>query len=160
MLGDRGENLSSVLQAICADENAKKAVADWIRELTPLDVVNFDFIPDQTGRLLVTLVDSHGQRTSTYSASDGTLRFLAMIAALLGPDAARFYFLEEIDNGIHPTRLYLLLQLIEQQTRKGKVQVVTTTHSPQLPGLAALAAPCSARNASQPQHRVDAPSPS
>jgi predicted ATPase len=60
------------------------------------------------------------------------MRFLAMIAALLGPDAARFYFLEEIDNGIHPTRLYLLLQLIEQQAKEGKVQIVTTTHSPQL----------------------------
>ena len=58
-----------------------------------------------------------------------------MIAALLGPDAAKFYFLEEIDNGIHPTRLYLLLQLIEQQTGRGKVQIVTTTHSPQLLGM-------------------------
>ena len=67
VLGDRGENLSSVLQAICADESTKRAVADWICELTPLDVVDFDFVPDQTGRILVTLVDSHGQRTSAYS---------------------------------------------------------------------------------------------
>jgi len=135
VLGDRGENLSSVLQAICENEDTKRAVAEWIRELTPLDVVDFEFVPDQTGRILVTLVESNGQRTSAYSASDGTLRFLAMIAALLGPDAAQFYFLEEIDNGIHPTRLYLLLQLIEQCAKEGKVQVVTTTHSPQLLGM-------------------------
>ncbi|MFM8219849.1 MAG: AAA family ATPase, partial [Planctomycetaceae bacterium] len=69
-----------------------------------------------------------------------TLRFLAMIAALLGPDPAKFYFLEEIDNGIHPTRLALLLQLIEQQARDGKVQIVTTTHSPQLLGMLSPAA--------------------
>jgi predicted ATPase len=135
ILGDRGENLSSVLQAICAEESTKRAVAEWIRELTPLDVVDFDFVPDQTGRILVTLIESSGQRTSAYSASDGTLRFLAMIAALLGPDAAQFYFLEEIDNGIHPTRIYLLLQLIEQRAKEGKVQIVTTTHSPQLLGM-------------------------
>jgi len=55
-----------------------------------------------------------------------------MIAALLGPESARFYFFEELDNGIHPTRLHLLLQLIEQQANKGKVQVVATTHSPAL----------------------------
>jgi predicted ATPase len=135
VLGDRGENLSSVLQAICNDGAMQRALAEWIRELTPLDVVDFEFVPDQTGRILVTLVESNGRRTSAYSASDGTLRFLAMIAALLGPDAARFYFLEEIDNGIHPTRLYLLLQLIEQQAKDGKVQIVTTTHSPQLLGM-------------------------
>ena len=135
VLGDRGENLSSVLQAICENPSSKNAVAEWIRELTPLDVVDFDFVPDQTGRILVTLIENNGQRTSAYSASDGTLRFLAMIAALLGPDSAKFYFLEEIDNGIHPTRLYLLLQLIEQQARDNKVQIVTTTHSPQLLGM-------------------------
>jgi predicted ATPase len=132
VLGDRGENLSSVLQAICEDQSTKSALAEWVRELTPLDVVDFEFIPDQTGKVLVNLVESNAQRTSAYSASDGTLRFLAIIAALLGPDAARFYFLEEIDNGIHPTRLYLLLQLIGQQAKEGKVQIVTTTHSPQL----------------------------
>lgn len=140
VLGDRGENLSSVLQAICQDENLRRAVAEWVRELTPLDVVDFEFVPDQTGRVLVSLVESNGQHTSAYSASDGTLRFLAMIAALLGPDVARFYFLEEIDNGIHPTRLYLLLQLIEQQAKDKKVQIVTTTHSPQLLGMLSPAA--------------------
>ncbi len=132
VLGDRGENLSSVIQAICEDETMKRALAEWINELTPLDVVDFDFVSDQTGRVLLTLVEGNGQRTSAYSASDGTLRFLAMIAAILGPDAANFYFLEELDNGIHPTRLYLLLQLIEQHARQGKVQVVATTHSPQV----------------------------
>lgn len=131
ILGDRGENLSSVLQAICQDGASKRAIARWISELTPLDVVDFEFVPDQTGRILVTLVESNGQKTSAYSASDGTLRFLAMIAAVLGPDAAKFYFLEEIDNGIHPTRLHLLLQLIEQNASEGKVQVVATSHSPQ-----------------------------
>ena len=135
VLGDRGENLSSVLQAICQDTETKNAITEWIRELTPMDVVSFEFVPDQTGRVLVSLVDSHGQSVSAYSASDGTLRFLALIAALLGPDPARLYFLEEIDNGIHPTRLYLLLQLIEQRVRGGRVQIVTTTHSPQLLGM-------------------------
>ncbi len=132
ILGDRGENLSSVLYSICRDSQAKQAVTQWVRELTPLDVVDFDFVPDQTGRILLTLIEANGERTSAYSASDGTLRFLTLIAALMGPDTARFYFLEEIDNGIHPTRLFLLLQLIEQCAEERSIQIVTTTHSPQL----------------------------
>ena len=131
-LGDRGDNLSSVLQAICADEGKKSALLDWVRQLTPMDAVDFDFPADQTGRVLLTLVEADERRTSAYSASDGTLRLLAILAALLGPEPARFYFLEELENGIHPNRLALLVQLLETTTAQGKTQVVATTHSPQL----------------------------
>lgn len=134
VLGDRGENLSSVLQAICADAQRKQALIEWLNELTPSDAVGFEFPSDPAGRILLTLVEEDGQRTSAYSASDGTLRFLAMIAALLGPEPARVYFFEELENGIHPTRLHLLLQLIEQKVSRGGTQVVATSHSPQLLG--------------------------
>jgi predicted ATPase len=132
VLGDRGENLSSVLQAIHEDSRQRRALIQWLRELTPMDVEDLDFSPDQVGRVLVTLVEREGRRTSIYSASDGTLRFLAMLAALLAPDPAELYFFEELENGIHPTRLYLLLQFIEQRVSRGRIQVVGTTHSPQL----------------------------
>jgi predicted ATPase len=78
------------------------------------------------------LVEKGGRQISAYSASDGTLRFLAMIAALLGPEPSRFYFFEELDNGIHPARLHLLLGLIERESQRGPVQMVATTHSPEL----------------------------
>lgn len=132
ILGDGGENLSSVLQAICSDPSRKKALVEWVKELTPLDAEDFRFPADQTGKVLVSLIEQGGQETSAYSASDGTLRFLAMIAALLGPEPARFYFFEELENGIHPTRLHLLLRLIERQAKAGLLQVVATTHSPSM----------------------------
>lgn len=132
VLGDRGDNLSSVLQAICSEDSKKSALLDWVRQLTPMDAVDFDFPSDQTGRILLTLVEADGRRTSAYSASDGTLRLLAILAALLGPEPARFYFLEELENGIHPNRLALLVQLLETTTAQGRTQVVATTHSPQL----------------------------
>ncbi len=132
ILGDRGENLSSVLQAICENPEQKQTLIHWIQELTPMDAKDFEFPSDFTGRILLTLVEENGQKISAYSASDGTLRFLAIIAALLGPEPARFYFIEELDNGIHPTRLHLLLQLIERQVSARNIQIVATTHSPQL----------------------------
>jgi AAA15 family ATPase/GTPase len=55
-----------------------------------------------------------------------------MLAAMFGSRPAGLYFFEEIDNGIHPARLRLLLDLLETQTAKTEVQVVTTTHSPEL----------------------------
>ena len=131
-LGDRGENLSSVLQAIYEDPLRRTALINWVRELTPMDVADFAFAADQTGRVLVSLREEDGAETSAYSASDGTLRFLAVLAALLSPEPAHLYFFEELENGLHPARLHLLIELIEQRTAQRDLQVVATTHSPQL----------------------------
>ena len=131
-LGDSGENLPTVLQAVCADDERRTILADWLRELTPMDVANFEFPRETNDRVSLRILEANGMPVSAYSASDGTLRFLAMLAALLGGEAPALYFLEEIDTGIHPARLALLLELIERQTAKGNVQVVTTTHAPDL----------------------------
>ena len=131
-LGDRGENLPAVLKEICADPKRREVLTKWVRELTPMDVAGFEFPEDPSGRIHLKLREGSGREVSADSASDGTLRFLALLAALLGEDPARLYFFEEIDNGIHPARLHLLIDLIERQTAKGRVQVVSTTHSPEL----------------------------
>lgn len=131
-LGDQGENLSSVLLAICADPGKKEAIIEWLLRLTPMDVVDLEFESDAAGRILVYLKERNGGRISALSASDGTLRFLTILAALFGPTPAPFYFIEELENGIHPSRLGLLVELIESQTKHEKIQIVATTHSPLL----------------------------
>ena len=132
VLGDNGENLPTALEVICADLQRKTTLMSWLQELTPMDVMDLEFPRDPSGLVHLQFVERNGRRISAYSASDGTLRFLAMLAALLGPNPAGVYFFEEIDNGIHPNRLWLLLELIEKQTAKGNIQVVATTHSPDL----------------------------
>ena len=131
-LGEMGHNLPTTLQSICADANRKKTLTDWLHELTPMDVQDFEFPSDPNGRVHLRIRESNGNAVSAYSASDGTLRFLAMLAALFSDDHAGLYFFEEIDNGIHPSRLSLLVDLIENRTQKGGIQAVTTTHSPEL----------------------------
>ncbi|MDE0632318.1 MAG: AAA family ATPase [Caldilineaceae bacterium] len=131
-LGDSGENLPTVLRAICEDPQKKETLVEWMRELTPMDVCDFEFPTDPTGRVHLVFLEANGRKVSADAASDGTLRFLAMLAVLLGPDPNGLYFFEEIDNGIHPARQWLLLELIEKQTAKQGIQVITTTHSPDL----------------------------
>ena len=132
ILGDSGQNLPSVLESICADRQRKSTLMSWLEELTPMDVKELEFPRDPSGRVHLHIVERNGRKVSAYSASDGTLRFLGILAALLGSNEGGLYFFEEIDSGIHPNRLWLLLDLIERQTAKGKIQVVTTTHSPAL----------------------------
>ena len=131
-LGDSGQNLATALETICADPQHERTLMSWLQELTPMDVKDFDFPRDPSGRVHLHIVERNGRKVSAYSASDGTLRFLGMLAAQLGADPAGLYFFEEIDNGIHPNRLWLLVELIERQTAKNGIQVITTTHSPTL----------------------------
>lgn len=131
-LGDYGENLPTVLEEICMDPERQGTLASWLAELTPMDVEEFAFPRDPSDRVYLEIREKNGRTVSASSASDGTLRFLAVLAALLGTAPARLYFFEEIDTGIHPARQWLLLDLIEKQTAKRGIQVVTTTHSPEL----------------------------
>jgi predicted ATPase len=131
-LSDRGENLSSVLHGLCENPKSKAALASWIERLTPMDVVDFEFPADAAGKILLHLVEQDGRKTSAYSASDGTLRFLGMLAAMLGPDSGKTFVFEELDNGIHPARLDLLMALLRKRTKEADLQVIATTHSPQL----------------------------
>ena len=132
VLGDRGENLPTVLEDICADPNRQKILAGWVRKLTPMDVTGFEFQRDPSNRVHLAIREVDGRTVSADSASDGTLRFLAMLSTLLGTKSEGLYFFEEVDNGIHAARQWLLLELIERQTAKGGIQVITTTHSPSL----------------------------
>ena len=97
-----------------------------------MDVDDIVFDQDAAGRLLLRLVEKDGRSVSALSASDGTLPFLGYLAALFGPEPASFYFIEELENGIHPTRLSLLVDLIEHQAKRRGIQIVATSHSPQL----------------------------
>ena len=110
VLGDSGENLPVVLEDICSDPKRKEILADWLSELTPMDVADFKFPRDPSGRVHLMLCETNGRKVSAYSASDGTLRFLAMLAVLLGDKSpAGLYFFEEINRpGIHPARQWLV----------------------------------------------------
>ncbi len=132
VLGDYGDNLSTALQEIRADAEREESLASWVQELTPMDVKDFEFPLDPSGRVHLTIREKNDKKVSAYSTSDGTLRFLAILTALLGKNPAGVYFFEEIDTGIHPARQWLLLELIEKQAAKRGIQVVTTTHSPDL----------------------------
>ena len=132
ILGDHGEYFSTVLQEIFKEPSRRISYIEWLKELTPMDVKGFKLLDYPDGKVAVALVEENDKEVSVASASDGTLRFLALLATLLVPEPPRFLFLEEIENGIHPTRLHLLIDLIEKIVSNGSIQVVTTTHSPQL----------------------------
>lgn len=131
-LGSRGENLSAVLWHLCsANPEMRLLLVDWVSELCAPRVEGLDFVevPD-TGDVLAVLVEQGGVRITAKSMSDGTLRFLGMLAAAYSVEPGTTILLEEIENGLHPTRLHLLLELLDQVTTSRGIQVIATSHSP------------------------------
>lgn len=64
--------------------------------------------------------------------SDGTLRFLAILTALLTRPKASLLVIEEVDNGLHPSRARLLLDMLKAVGTQRGVDVLVTTHNPAL----------------------------
>ena len=73
----------------------------------------------------VATVDARGM-------SDGTLRFLAILTALLTRPAGSLLVVEEVDNGLHPSRASMLLDMLCTVGKDRGVDVVATTHNPAL----------------------------
>lgn len=64
--------------------------------------------------------------------SDGTLRFLAILTALLTRPKNSLLVIEEVDNGLHPSRARLLLDMLRAVGTQRGVDVLVTTHNPAL----------------------------
>ncbi len=64
--------------------------------------------------------------------SDGTLRFLAILTALLTRPRGSLLVIEEVDNGLHPSRASMLLQMLKDVGADRGVDVLATTHNPAL----------------------------
>ncbi|PAX53317.1 AAA family ATPase [Brunnivagina elsteri] len=72
------------------------------------------------------------QEIDARSMSDGTLRFIAILTALLTvPERSQLIF-EDVDNGLHPSRAELLARMLYEIGRKRQIDILVTTHNPAL----------------------------
>jgi AAA15 family ATPase/GTPase len=64
------------------------------------------------------------------SMSDGTLRFLAILTALLTRPEGSQLIIEDIDDGLHPSRFDLLLKMLQEIGSQRNIDILVTTHNP------------------------------
>jgi predicted ATPase len=130
-MGERGENFAALVNAIAKDAATKDAYLSWLRQLRPAEVDDVGTRPGAVGEPLFVLYE-HG-RQEPFPApvlSDGTLRFAAITAAFFQPDMPGLMTIEEIENGIHASRVRLLVDLLRSRAGAGATQIMATTHSP------------------------------
>jgi len=64
--------------------------------------------------------------------STGTMRLVALLAVLRHPKPPSLLCVEEIENGLDPRTVMMVLAEIRRATEAGRMQVMVTTHSPYL----------------------------
>lgn len=128
-MGERGENFAALIRTLCADPKTKEAYLSWLRELRPREVDDVATLSGAVGEPLFMLKEG-GREFPAPVLSDGTLRFAAITAALFQPDMPAVMTIEEIENGIHASRLRLLVELLLNRAAQGRPQIMATTHSP------------------------------
>lgn len=127
-MGERGENFAALVKVLLKDDKSHQAFVSWLKELTPAEVEDVKVLDGAVGDSLFALREGGADQPATI-LSDGTLRFAAITASFFQPDMPSFLTFEEIENGIHPTRLRLLVELLRKQSGKHR-QLLATTHSP------------------------------
>ena len=128
-MGLRGENFAALVKTICQDEKTKDAYLSWLRHLRPEEVDDVGALSGALGEPMFMLREN-GRDFPAPVLSDGTLRFAALTAAFFQPDMPDIMTIEEVENGIHASRVQLLLDLFRTQAEATKTQVFATTHSP------------------------------
>jgi len=128
-------NLSGVLYTLWKDQNLKPIIIDFIKSLPEQDVKDIQFFEDRRGQVSLELVESFGRKDRKWSVellSDGTLRVLAIAAALLSAPQNSALVIEEVDNGVHPSRARELLSTMRQEAERRNVSLLLSTHNPAL----------------------------
>lgn len=149
-LGYDGSGLAATLNRLLAsgDPSARDALrsrlVNRLRELNE-DVGAIAIDADGKRELLTVMIKArNGVEFRARDLSDGTLRFLAL--AVLGEDPSwgGVLCMEEPENGVHPSRLEAMRQLVSDLAvdldfpvglDNPLRQVILNTHSPQLVGL-------------------------
>lgn len=127
-----GQNLTGVLHTwYASDRDFKRTVDDAMRAAFGTEYEELIFRPAAEQRIELGVRWRSLKTVQTAaSLSDGTLRFLLMIAILANPKPGELMAIDEPETGLHPSMFPLVAELAAGAAERG-AQVILTTHSPQ-----------------------------
>jgi len=136
-LSHNGQNLSGVLYSLWENKEIdyKSDILKFISSLPEQDFKSLKFYKDHRDRVELALVENFGGKEQEWGIellSDGTLRVLGIAAAILSAPQGSTIVIEEIDNGIHPSRAKYLLETMFYFAEKKNLKLLLSTHNPAL----------------------------
>jgi predicted ATPase len=130
-----GSNLSGVLFNICGTPSGYHDLLSIIKSIPEQNIAAIEFIATQRDEVMVYLTETFGDKNTKFDAtvlSDGTLRVLAVAAAVLSAEEGSLVVIEEIDNGVHPSRVRNLLETISAIAKRRRLIILISSHNPAL----------------------------
>ncbi|MFM5296374.1 AAA family ATPase [Aeromonas veronii] len=135
-----GSNIAGVLAALEIDEKqlVEQILTDYLRKLPERDIAKVwaesvgRFKTDAMIYCSETWHDGNEETVDARGMSDGTLRYLAIVTAMLTRAEGSLLVIEEIDNGLHPSRAKILINMLRDLGRDRGIDVIVTTHNPAL----------------------------
>jgi predicted ATPase len=132
-LEEDASNLASFLLNLSRNHEREwsRLVQDAASILPNLRTIGFEY-PSGAGREVVVVLEERGLRRPTQlaDASFGTVRLLGLLSLLYDPDPPALTCVEEIDHGLHPQALELLVERLREASER--TQFIIATHSPAL----------------------------
>lgn len=129
-----GSNLSAVLYSLYnGNKEQQKSLGrllKWISQLPEEPYVSWEFVDTKLGDVIFALRESSGLLADARLLSDGTLRCLAVMTALETVAENSRVVIEEFDNGLHPSRVEVMIKAIDSCCKRRKLNVLVTTHNP------------------------------
>lgn len=126
-LSETFDNLPARLAVLKRDPQTKKRLLQAMSELSP-GFDDIEVVPEG-GQLQLYLME--GSRSiPARRLSDGTLRFLCLLAVLVDPAPPPLIAIEEPELGLHPDTFPALRDLLVEAS--ARTQLIVTTHSPTL----------------------------
>ena len=131
-LAPDGQNLIPVLHTLYeGSRNFEEQVDNAMSAAFPNDYEKLKFTPLEDGRIQLRLRWKHGNRLHTAAdLSDGTLRFLMLLAILANPDPPLLIAIDEPEMGLHPGMLPIIAEFAVEASNGS--QVILSTHSPEM----------------------------
>lgn len=130
-LGDDAANLAAFLLSLRnRDERAwERLVEDATEVLPQLKGMDFEY-PGGASHQVAVVLNERGLRRPTQlaDASFGTIRLLGLLGLLYDPEPPALTCVEEIDHGLHPQALQLLVERLREASER--TQFLIATHSP------------------------------
>ena len=130
-LAKDGSNIAEYLLSIRRlDQSVFNSIVETLQYILPYAR---DLQPALTSELerTVYLQMTEGDfKVAGWLLSTGTLRIVALLALLRHPTPPPLIVIEEIENGLDPRTIHLLVDEIRNAIESGRTQVILTTHSP------------------------------
>ena len=136
-LDTNGRGLSGFYDTLQRHDDDRFKRAQHALKLALPEISEIKVLDTGDRRRLLALKRTDGKEFTARVLSDGTLRFLAMLAMAYAPQPPGLICFEEPENGVHPARLPFIVVTLRGISERGleggpRSQVVVNSHSPYL----------------------------